>query len=123
MSVDFDEDDIIWDYYETLKEWDKVELLPNGGIFILDPRSNMKKAIKITKDNTEKLMKEYGLDESELDQEFGLSIGMWLIADFGAKRPEGYLSEAAFNEQFEFVPKEELTLKNDYWAIRDKVSA
>lgn len=123
MTVEFDEDDILWDYYEDLKEWDKVELLPNGGIFILDKRSLMQKALKITEQNLNKIQLEYDLDPSEMDPEFGPVVGFWLIADFGAKKPESYIDAALFEELFDIVPKEELTLKNDYVAIVPKGSA
>lgn len=109
-----------FNYDDFREHFDKFEILPNGGIFILDPRSPMKKAIKITTENIERLSKEFDLDPSELDQEFGFSIGYWLIADFGAQRPEGYISEAVLNEQFDLVPATELTLRNDWVAIVDK---
>lgn len=96
----------------------RFEVLANDNIMILDPRSNMKKAIKITAENINRLRGEYLLDESELDQEFEASIGFWLIADFGAKRPDGYVNQTLFDETFDVLPTP--VLKNDYVAIVEK---
>lgn len=107
-------------YDDFAAHFDRFEILPNGGIFLLDPRSNMKKAIKITEDNLDRLVGELNLDPSELDQDYGPTLGYWIIADFGAQRPEAYLTEEVFNETFDLVPAEELTLRNDWVPIVDK---
>lgn len=98
----------------------KSETLANGCLMILDERSNLKKAIKITEENKLQLSAQFDLTEDELDEEYGVNVGLWLVADFGASRPDGYLSEDKFQAAFDIVPEDDMKLQNGFVAIVDK---
>lgn len=73
----------------------------------------MPKAIKVTKDNKNRLVTQYNLDEDYLDD----MLGMWLVADFGESEAiHGLLMDKGLNELFTTEAK----LDNDYIEIKRK---
>jgi hypothetical protein len=57
----------------------------------------MMKAIRITKDNKQKLEQDYDMDPGDLD----LSSGMWIVADFGESKAHSVVTPARFAMQYD----------------------
>ena len=73
----------------------------------------MMKAIRINKDNKQKLEEQYTMDEGTLE----LSSGLYLVAGFGDKQYEGLLTKAALEDRFWVTGR---PLDNGYFEVFPK---
>ena len=72
----------------------------------------MAKAIQITEGNKSRIMMQYEIPDEELDQ----YIGLYLIAEFGAPTPEGYITAERLESDF-YLPNGKPPLLNDFFEV------
>jgi hypothetical protein len=72
----------------------------------------MMKAIRITKDNKQKLEQDYDMDPGDLD----LNSGMWLVTDFGESKANSVVTPARFAMQYD----QKGPIKNGYISVDRK---
>lgn len=71
----------------------------------------MPKAIKVTQTNIVQILSKFPVDQEEVEDDY---IGLYLVANFAATMPEGYLTAEELRRQWFTTGKK---LENDWFEV------